>query len=69
MARLVGYTMRFKGGGLFTDYYLTPCGAHTEYAHVLCKEKVKELWLEYANSGAFFQLPTLCPVYDYRRRC
>ena len=67
MARLVGYTMRLVGN---RDLYWASDGGRTrDYKPVLSERRVKELWLEYANSGAFLQLPTVCPVYDYRRRC
>ena len=68
--RLVGYTMRLKGFSIFPDTYFTMCGNY--FAHhkfVLSKEQVTKVWTEYANSGAFFQIPIVTPVYDYRRRC
>ena len=66
--RLVGYTMRFTC--CTGDRYLTPQGGTTNmYKPVLSVEQAKVVWKEYAHSGAFFQLPTVCPVYDYRRRC
>ena len=67
--RLVGYTMRLKGIGPWPDEYFTASGDWSVWRAVLSAEKTKELWLEYANSGAFFQIPIVTPVYDYRRRC
>lgn len=66
MARLVGYTMKLQGN---PDVYWTADGDYTaEYKPVLDVRTVRKFWLEYANSGAFFQIPTLTPVYNYRRR-
>jgi len=67
--RLVGYTMRLAGSIMFPDTYFTVSGYYTHHKFVLSKEQVTKVWTEYANSGAFFQLPIVTPVYDYRRRC
>lgn len=67
MPRLVGYTVRFKCHT--GDRYLTCHGTSTNmFKPVLSAEQAKVVWENYANSGAFLQLPTVCPVYDYRRR-
>ena len=67
--RLVGYTLRLKGGTAFPDTYLTQQGFYTrEFKPVLSCEQAEIALEDYMNSGAFLQLLTVTPVYDYRRR-